>query len=131
MAAAECRAEAPISAWGPFERGPRQCIGQDTAKIEAYLVLAVTARRYEFVKTGLGQVVRDDQGRPVMGYGGQNAVKSKLYEVRFLMSPFFVPFQGIYCLFSEDLTWTRLGATKKTSILVDGLMIRVEIMSHS
>lgn len=102
MAAAKCRAEAPIGAWRPFERGPRKCIGQDFAKIEAYVVLAVTARRYEFVKTGLGEVVRDDQGRPIMGRGGQNAVKSKLYEVRFLMSPFLPPSEGsVVCILTN------------------------------
>lgn len=48
--AAKCRATAPVSAWRPFERGPRNCIGQDFAKIEAYVILAVVARRYELSK---------------------------------------------------------------------------------
>lgn len=80
-AAASLRASAPVSAWRPFERGPRNCIGQDFAKIEAYVILAVVARRYEFIKVGLGEIVRDDQGRPVMGKNGQHEVKSELYKV--------------------------------------------------
>ncbi|KAL4874382.1 cytochrome P450 [Aspergillus karnatakaensis] len=42
------------SAWRPFERGPRNCIGQDLAMLEARLVLAMAVRRYDFVKVGLG-----------------------------------------------------------------------------
>lgn len=80
-AAARCRASAPVSAWRPFERGPRNCIGQDFAKIEAYVILAVVARRYEFVKVGLGEIVRDELGRPVMGKTGQHEVKFELYKV--------------------------------------------------
>lgn len=79
--AAKRRACAPAGAWRPFERGPRNCVGQDFAKIEAYLILAVVARRYEFVKGGLGAVACDDQGQPVMGKGGQYEVSSDLYQV--------------------------------------------------
>ncbi|RDW86616.1 cytochrome P450 [Aspergillus mulundensis] len=41
-------------AWRPFERGPRACIGQELAMLEARLVLAMAVRRYDFVKVGLG-----------------------------------------------------------------------------
>lgn len=40
----------PPSAWRPFERGPRNCIGQEMAFLEARVVVALTARRYDFVK---------------------------------------------------------------------------------
>lgn len=79
--AAKRRACAPVGAWRPFERGPRNCVGQDFAKIEAYLILAVVARRYEFVKVGLGAVACDGQGQPVMGKGGQYEVSLDLYQV--------------------------------------------------
>lgn len=80
-AAAKCRANAPVGSWRAFERGPRNCIGQDFAKIEAYLILAVVARSYEFVKIGRGEVLCDDLGQPVMGKAGQYQVKSELYQV--------------------------------------------------
>ncbi|KAL6233054.1 hypothetical protein BDW75DRAFT_246816 [Aspergillus navahoensis] len=44
----------PAGAWRPFERGPRSCIGQELAMLEARLVLAMAVRRYDFVKVGLG-----------------------------------------------------------------------------
>jgi cytochrome P450 len=43
----------PISAWRPFERGPRNCIGQELAQIEARVVIALVARRFDFVKVRL------------------------------------------------------------------------------
>jgi cytochrome P450 len=42
----------PASAWRPFERGPRNCIGQELANIEARVVIALVARRYDFSKVG-------------------------------------------------------------------------------
>ncbi len=36
----------PASAWRPFERGPRNCIGQELANMEARVILASTARRF-------------------------------------------------------------------------------------
>ncbi|KAG8162997.1 hypothetical protein KVR01_007475 [Diaporthe batatas] len=81
-AAAICRAQAPVSAWRPFERGPRNCVGQDFAKIEAHVIVAVVARRYDFVKVGLGETVLDDDGQPIMGESGQYKVKSELYKGR-------------------------------------------------
>ncbi|KAJ8119615.1 hypothetical protein ONZ43_g3472 [Nemania bipapillata] len=43
----------PASAWRPFERGPRNCIGQEFATIEARVIIAYAARRYDFTKVGL------------------------------------------------------------------------------
>ncbi|KAI1264041.1 cytochrome P450 [Xylariaceae sp. FL1019] len=58
----------PPSAWRPFERGPRNCIGQEFATIEARVILACTARRYDFVKVGMGSITGiDKQGTPEIG----------------------------------------------------------------
>jgi len=46
----ESESEIPASAWRGFERGPRNCIGQELATIEARVVVALVARRYKFVK---------------------------------------------------------------------------------
>ena len=48
----------PAGAWRPFERGPRNCIGQELAMTEAKLVLVAIARGFIFEKVGLsGRVV--------------------------------------------------------------------------
>lgn len=56
----------PISAWRPFERGPRNCIGQELANLEARVILACVARRYEFFKVGAGEVELGEDGKPVL-----------------------------------------------------------------
>ena len=38
----------PRNAWRPFERGPRNCIGQELALTEIKLMLALTIREYNF-----------------------------------------------------------------------------------
>lgn len=40
----------PAGAWRPFERGPRNCIGQELAVLEAKVVLALVARKFDFTK---------------------------------------------------------------------------------
>ncbi|KAI1324487.1 cytochrome P450 [Xylariaceae sp. FL0255] len=60
----------PASAWRPFERGPRNCIGQELTNLEARVVVALIARRYDFVKVGLGETRMDDAGKPLMGERG-------------------------------------------------------------
>ncbi|KAF2455737.1 cytochrome P450 52A11 [Lineolata rhizophorae] len=56
----------PASAWRPFERGPRHCIGQELANIEARVILACIARRYDFVKVGIGALDYDADGNVVV-----------------------------------------------------------------
>ncbi|KAH7057258.1 cytochrome P450 monooxygenase [Macrophomina phaseolina] len=85
----------PASAWRPFERGPRNCIGQELANLEARVILAVTAWRYDFVKVGAGAVRMDVQGNPVLGAKGQYEVVSPMFNTRQVTSK---PFDGMEML---------------------------------
>ncbi|RAH63904.1 cytochrome P450 [Aspergillus aculeatinus CBS 121060] len=69
----------PVSAWRPFERGPRNCIGQGLVNIEVRVILACTVRRFEFEKVGLGALARDAGGRPVLDAKGQFEVLEELF----------------------------------------------------
>lgn len=71
----------PASAWRPFERGPRNCIGQEFAMIELRVIVAAIARRFDFTKVGLGELVLDENNQPVLGEDGSYGVKSQLYSV--------------------------------------------------
>ncbi|KAL2837361.1 cytochrome P450 [Aspergillus pseudoustus] len=71
----------PPSAWRPFERGPRNCIGQKLANLEAKIVLVCMLRRFDFVKVGLGRFTWDSAGEPVRGGVGQNVVEEELFNV--------------------------------------------------
>lgn len=72
----------PTGAWRAFERGPRNCIGQELATIEARVMLAMAARRYDFTKVGLGAVARDGAtDEPTLGMDGQFEVAEELYMV--------------------------------------------------
>lgn len=71
----------PASAWRPFERGPRNCIGQELANIEARVIIAMLARRYEFTKIGLGEFELGKDGKPIVDDKGYNKTKSELYAV--------------------------------------------------
>lgn len=72
-------------AWRPFERGPRNCIGQELANIESKIILACVARRYEFVKVGLGAIKRDEKGGRVVE-GERCVAETELYSVGFPLS---------------------------------------------
>ncbi|PYH46164.1 cytochrome P450 [Aspergillus saccharolyticus JOP 1030-1] len=69
----------PVSAWRPFERGPRNCIGQGLVNLEVRVILACTVRRFDFGKVGLGAVARDAQGVPLLGPKGQLEVVEELF----------------------------------------------------
>ncbi|KAH7311263.1 cytochrome P450 [Stachybotrys elegans] len=66
-------------AWRPFETGPRNCIGQELSNIEARVIIAMVACRYDFTKVGLGEPALDDSGRPILDDKHQFKVKSELY----------------------------------------------------
>ncbi|KAF2710389.1 cytochrome P450 [Pleomassaria siparia CBS 279.74] len=69
----------PIAAWRPFERGPRNCVGQELANIEARVILACVMRRYDFIKVGAGEIETDEKGRPVVDEKGMYKTKSELF----------------------------------------------------
>jgi cytochrome P450 len=71
----------PISAWRPFERGPRNCIGQELANLEARVILACTVRRFDFTKVGAGEVELNEQGHPTLDERGRYKLKSELFSV--------------------------------------------------
>ncbi|KAI1132888.1 cytochrome P450 [Nemania abortiva] len=76
----------PSSAWRPFERGPRNCIGFELANLESCIIIAIVARRYEFTKTGLGESALDATSVPVLNGKGQYRVQSELYNTRKMTS---------------------------------------------
>jgi cytochrome P450 len=51
----------PEAGYRPFERGIRNCIGQDLAMLESRIVLALVARRYDFTPAfdALEELARD------------------------------------------------------------------------
>ncbi|OAP64136.1 hypothetical protein AYL99_00108 [Fonsecaea erecta] len=58
-------ASLPTGAWRPFERGPRNCIGQELAMVEAKVVLCAVARGFQWEKVGYsGKGQKTDTGRP-------------------------------------------------------------------
>ena len=71
----------PAGAWRPFERGPRNCIGQELATIEARILIALTARRFDFTKVGRGALILDNAGNPTIDEHGQYSVSSEMYMV--------------------------------------------------
>lgn len=78
----------PPGAWRAFERGPRNCIGQELALTEARIVVAMVARRYDFVKIGHGAAVIDQMtGEPRLDAHGQYEVEQAMYSVRTIPLP--------------------------------------------
>jgi cytochrome P450 len=72
----------PATAWRPFERGPRNCIGQELANIEARVILACAVRRYKFSKVGVGELILGEDGQPVMEEKGTFETKGAMYNRR-------------------------------------------------
>ncbi|KAM7188007.1 cytochrome P450 52A11 [Naviculisporaceae sp. PSN 640] len=72
----------PLGAWRPFERGPRNCIGQELALIEVKAMIAVAVRHFDFEKVGLGATLVGGDGEPEVDEAGQFRVKEKIYQTR-------------------------------------------------
>lgn len=72
----------PTSAWRPFERGPRNCIGQELANLEARIILACAVRRYTFEKVGVGAVKLDEKGNASLDAHGDVVVEQEMYNRR-------------------------------------------------
>jgi cytochrome P450 len=53
-------AKLPLGAYRPFERGPRNCIGQELGMLEALMVVSAVARGFTFEKIGLTGRVNAD-----------------------------------------------------------------------
>ena len=74
----------PAGAWRPFERGPRNCIGQELANIEARIILALVVRRYDFTKIGIGALSKDSKtGLPILNEKLQYKVEEEIFVVSF------------------------------------------------
>ena len=76
----------PASAWRPYERGPRNCIGQELANLEVRLILASTVRKYRFRKVGMGALVLGGDGKPMVNEKGQYMVIDELVNKRQITS---------------------------------------------
>lgn len=76
---------APLS--HPVRGGPSNVdrvtasIGQDLATITVCAIIAVVARRYDFTKVGRGELLLDEDRKPVLNAKGQEKAKSELYIV--------------------------------------------------
>lgn len=77
----------PASAWRPFERGPRNCVGSELANLESRIILSIVARKYDFFKVGLGEINLNEMGFPTLDDYGQYKVKLGLYNVSFASPP--------------------------------------------
>ncbi|ETI27170.1 hypothetical protein G647_09852 [Cladophialophora carrionii CBS 160.54] len=88
----------PTGAWRPFERGPRNCIGQELAMVEAKVVLCAVARGFSWEK---------------VGYSGRNQAEGME-----------IP-RGDGTDDPEREVWST---HQVTSIPVDGMKMRVRVM---
>lgn len=82
----EAARDIPPSAWRPFERGSRHCIGMELANLESRIIIAIVARKYDFIKMGLGEIALNEKGLPTLDDKGQYRVKSELYNTRRMTS---------------------------------------------
>lgn len=71
----------PDGAWRPYERGPRRCTGSELANMQAKVVLACVARRFDFVKVGAGELELDEKEQPILDEKGYYKTKSDVFTV--------------------------------------------------
>lgn len=118
--------EIPASAWRPFERGPRNCIGQELANIEVRVILALVLQRFDFEKVGIGAPKLDKEtGKPFLaggdgGVAGIYELDSDLYNVGFFSAP------------SISITPTdKRQMSQVTAKPVDGMMMKVRFAAEA
>lgn len=127
----EAAARIPAGAWRPFERGPRNCIGQELANIEAKVILALVARRYDFVKTGLGELELDAAGRPCLDEKGYYKTKSELFNVS-IANFYPLPTPLLSCLSHTLLTKENFPQSiQVTAKPVDGTTMKVRLSDRA
>ncbi|KAM0127293.1 hypothetical protein ACHAP3_008861 [Botrytis cinerea] len=69
----------PKNAFRPFEKGPRDCIGQELAMLESRIVLAVVLRQFEFREA---YVELDRRlGRKPKGYEACDKIGGRAYQI--------------------------------------------------
>ena len=97
-------ASLPVGAWRPFERGPRNCVGQELALTEGKIVLAAMARGLAWEKVGLGSRCGADavgsgedgrEGECVYGWGKGEKVPEEEREVWYVWKVTSVPADGM------------------------------------
>lgn len=113
----------PAGAWRPFERGPRNCIGQELANIEAKVILALVARKYDFIKTGQGELDLDAAGRPMLDEKGYYKTKSELFNV---MPPSLAS-SPVFCRLTYLANIEQQQSIQVTAKPVDGTMMKVKL----
>lgn len=114
--------EIPAAAWRPFERGPRNCIGQELANIEARVILACVVGGYDFEKVGLGEATLGVDGKPIINEKGQHRSNTQLYNVSLCLT----------CRFSLVNNANELGQTRQvTARPVDCMKVRVKSRDRS
>ncbi|KAI2469801.1 cytochrome P450 [Annulohypoxylon bovei var. microspora] len=91
----------PSTAWRPFERGPRNCIGLELANLESRIIIAIVARKYDFIKIGIGEIALNEKGLPTLDEKGRYKVISELYNTRRMTSK---PIDGIVKVKIADKT---------------------------
>ncbi|KAJ0279038.1 hypothetical protein CBS470a_009483 [Colletotrichum nupharicola] len=114
--------EIPAAAWRPFERGPRNCIGQELANIEARVILACVVGGYDFEKVGLGEATLGVDGKPIINEKGQHRSNTQLYNVSLCLT----------CRFSLVNNANEPGQTRQvTARPVDCMKVRVKSRDRS
>ncbi|SMR54016.1 unnamed protein product [Zymoseptoria tritici ST99CH_3D1] len=84
------------AAWIPFSKGPRNCIGQELAMIEAKIVLAMTVRTWDFVPAydELEKLEGDGTGYPNLKTGILEQYGERMYQIQLGTAK---PAEGLPC----------------------------------